>query len=74
MADTELKADNASHQEATGLPAKVHLNEAAVASHIEHELAPWAAIKAYPSAVFWCLIVSMCVVMVVPLQYQNVLY
>lgn len=30
---------------------------------IEHSLTPWQAIKAYPMAVFWCFVVSTCVVM-----------
>lgn len=29
----------------------------------EHNLSPWEAIKAYPMAIFWALLVSMCVVM-----------
>jgi hypothetical protein len=31
---------------------------------LEHELTPLQAIKAYPNAIFWALMVSMCVVMV----------
>jgi SP family general alpha glucoside:H+ symporter-like MFS transporter len=30
---------------------------------LEHDLQPWEAIKAYPWAIFWSLMVSMCVVM-----------
>ena len=29
----------------------------------EHEMSPWEAVKAYPMAIFWSLMVSMCVVM-----------
>jgi MFS transporter, SP family, general alpha glucoside:H+ symporter len=31
---------------------------------LEHDLTPLQAIKAYPTAIFWALMVSMCVVMV----------
>ena len=30
------------------------------AAYLEHSLGPWAAIKAYPMAIFWALMVSMC--------------
>ncbi|KAK0120541.1 hypothetical protein ONS96_010746 [Cadophora gregata f. sp. sojae] len=64
MADIDNKADLAKHVEAVdAIPSKVLVENAAVGSDLEHELAPWAAIKAYPMAVFWCLMVSMCVVM-----------
>ncbi|KAL3417558.1 maltose permease MAL31 (alpha glucoside transporter) [Phlyctema vagabunda] len=33
------------------------------ASDAEHNLTPIQAIKVYPTAVFWCLMVSMCVIM-----------
>jgi hypothetical protein len=65
MADIDNKADSANHIEAVdAVPSKVLIENAAIGSDHEHELAPWAAIKAYPMAVFWCLMVSMCVVMV----------
>jgi hypothetical protein len=32
-------------------------------SNVEHTLTPGQAIKAYPMAIFWCLAVSMCVIM-----------
>lgn len=32
-------------------------------AHVEHTLTPGQAIKAYPMAIFWCLAVSMCVIM-----------
>ena len=67
MADTEQKdlSADATHVESHDtLHTKAFVQNAAVGSEIEHELSPWAAIKAYPTAVFWCLIVSMCVVMV----------
>ncbi len=65
MADIENKTELANHVEAVdGIPSKALIENAAVGSDLEHELAPWAAIKAYPMAIFWCLIVSMCVVMV----------
>jgi len=36
---------------------------AADRAHVEHALTPGQAIRAYPMAIFWCLAVSMCVVM-----------
>lgn len=40
------------------------LNNAALEGTIlEHELSPLEAIKAYPAAIFWALMVSMCVIM-----------
>ena len=46
------------------LALKMHgsdLNQAArEAAYLEHNLGPWAAIKAYPMAIFWALMVSMC--------------
>ncbi|KAF8855164.1 maltose permease MAL31 [Acephala macrosclerotiorum] len=30
---------------------------------LEHHLSPWQAVKAYPMAIFWAVLVSMCVVM-----------
>lgn len=32
-------------------------------SNVEHALTPGQAIRAYPMAIFWCLAVSMCVIM-----------
>ncbi|PMD28659.1 maltose permease MAL31 [Hyaloscypha hepaticicola] len=32
-------------------------------AQLEHQLTPWQAVKAYPMAIFWALMVSMCVVM-----------
>lgn len=43
-----------------GKELKIFAKEAA---DIEHELGPFAALKAYPMAVFWSLMVSMCIVM-----------
>lgn len=42
---------------------KLHFN-AKDGAEIEHELTPLQAVKAYPTAIFWALMVSMCVVMV----------
>ena len=64
MADLENKLHHASHVEAPEKPSKALIENAAIGSQIEHELSAWEAIKAYPVAVFWCLMVSMCVVMV----------
>ncbi|MCJ1256302.1 hypothetical protein MMC24_004123 [Lignoscripta atroalba] len=36
---------------------------AKVGAELEHQLSPLEAIKAYPMAIFWALLVSMCVVM-----------
>lgn len=33
------------------------------ALEIEHQKGPWQAIKSHPMAIFWSLMVSMCVVM-----------
>lgn len=30
---------------------------------VEHEMGAWEAVKSHPMALFWCLMVSMCVVM-----------
>jgi SP family general alpha glucoside:H+ symporter-like MFS transporter len=32
-------------------------------AELEHNLSPWQAIKVYPMAIFWAVLVSMCVVM-----------
>lgn len=67
MADTGFKESSpvATHVESDEkIPEKVLVESAAVGSEVEHELTPWNAIKAYPAAVGWCLVVSMCVVMV----------
>lgn len=41
-----------------------NLNEIArEAAVLEHSLGPMAAIKAYPMAIFWSVLVAMCVVM-----------
>jgi SP family general alpha glucoside:H+ symporter-like MFS transporter len=42
---------------------KLHFN-AMDGSATEHDLTPLEAIKAYPTAIFWALMVSMCVIMV----------
>lgn len=41
----------------------LHLN-AKDGTAVERDLTPLQAIKAYPTAIFWALMVSMCVVMV----------
>lgn len=40
------------------------LHNAKDGAAMEHDLTPLQALKAYPMAVFWALMVSMCVVMV----------
>jgi SP family general alpha glucoside:H+ symporter-like MFS transporter len=32
-------------------------------AELEHHLSPWQAVKAYPMAIFWAVLVSMCVIM-----------
>lgn len=65
MAISIPKVETPNHIESLdGIPGKALIENAAVGSDLEHELSPWMAVKAYPMAVFWCLMVSMCVVMV----------
>lgn len=45
------------------MDGKVLITLAKDASEFEHQLSPLQAIKAYPMAIFWSLMVSMCVVM-----------
>lgn len=37
--------------------------DAGESSAVEHNLSVYQAINAYPTAIFWCLVVSMCVIM-----------
>lgn len=76
MAEIEDKTafSHASHLEAVNtLEEKMHGKElenyAREGAETEHELGPIAALKAYPMAVFWSLMVSMCVIM--EGQFQN---
>ncbi|SPO03156.1 probable alpha-glucoside transport protein [Cephalotrichum gorgonifer] len=39
------------------------MDQARLGAEAEHNLRPLAAIRKYPWAIFWCLVVSMCVVM-----------
>lgn len=45
------------------MDGKVLITLAKDASEFEHQLSPLQAIEAYPMAIFWSLMVSMCVVM-----------
>lgn len=36
---------------------------AKAANEVAHEQSLWDAVKAFPMAIFWCLMVSMCVIM-----------
>lgn len=59
---------NTTHLEAiSSLDEKMHGKQlevlAQVGAQTELTLTPWQAIKAYPMAVFWSLMVSMCVIM-----------
>lgn len=69
MADmAENKPVDAAHLEAVAVPNE-KLNGQQIVElakeglQIEHEFSPLQAIKAYPMAIFWSLMVSMCVVM-----------
>ena len=42
---------------------KVFLQDAEDSVAVEHQLTPLQAIKAYPMAIFWCLVISTCVIM-----------
>lgn len=71
MAEVDSKVAGASHLEGSDVNTKVIVEDAAVMSRVEHELSAWEAIKAYPMAVFWCLVVSMCVVMVSSVSHPD---
>lgn len=66
MADIERKSADVNHLEADDAHTqpKALIHDAAIGSTVEHELTAWEAIKAYPTALSWCLVVSLCVVMV----------
>ncbi|MCJ1291369.1 hypothetical protein MMC34_002912 [Xylographa carneopallida] len=66
--DTDpVKALDISHIESVGADEKLQgsrLTEyAKMGADVEHHMAPWQAVKTYPMAIFWAVLVSMCVVM-----------
>jgi MFS transporter, SP family, general alpha glucoside:H+ symporter len=63
-----VEVESSSHlEEASSLDGKMHGVELTIrakeGTNVEHSLSPWEAIKAYPMAIFWALLVSMCVIM-----------
>ncbi|MCJ1316708.1 hypothetical protein MMC15_002029 [Xylographa vitiligo] len=62
-----VKAIDVSHIESVGSDEKLQgsrLTEyAKTGADIEHHMPPWEAVKTYPMAIFWAVLVSMCVVM-----------
>ena len=66
--DKTAEVEESSHLEQQGsLDGKMAGDELTIrAKHgadLEHSLSPWEAVKAYPMAIFWALLVSMCVIM-----------
>jgi len=60
----KLEKPTEAHIERTSFDKPEALEEIAKeATAIEHSLTTLEAVKAYPMAIFWCLMVSMCVVM-----------
>ncbi|KAH8654877.1 general substrate transporter [Ilyonectria robusta] len=58
--------DPAQHVEAPpadGMASKSLAFNAEESLIVEHNLSPWEAIKAYPMAIFWCVVISACVIM-----------
>lgn len=59
--------EHSSHLEESSLDGKMNGVELTVRARggdqLERDLTPWQAIKAYPMAIFWALLVSMCVIM-----------
>ncbi|KAH6982689.1 general substrate transporter [Ilyonectria destructans] len=58
--------DPAQHVEAPpadGMASKSLAFNAEESLIVEHNLSPWEAIKAYPMAIFWCIVISACVIM-----------
>ena len=62
-----VKALDVSHIESVGVDEKLQgarLTEyAKTGAEVEHQMPPWQAVKTYPMAIFWAVLVSMCVVM-----------
>lgn len=57
---SHLEASHASDEKMGG--AEI-IENAKDALQTDHELTAWQCVHAYPMAIFWCLMVSMCVVM-----------
>jgi SP family general alpha glucoside:H+ symporter-like MFS transporter len=64
---TAMEVESSSLQEVSSLDAKMHGLELTIrakdGANLEYTLSPWQAVQAYPMAIFWALLVSMCVVM-----------
>ena len=62
-----FEVESASLEGVSSLDAKMHGVELTIrakdGADLEHNLSPWEAVKAYPMAIFWALLVSMCVIM-----------
>lgn len=62
-----VEVESSSLEEISSLDAKMHGVELTIRAkdgqHLEYTLSPWEAVKAYPMAIFWALLVSMCVIM-----------
>lgn len=63
-----IEVESSSHlEEASSLNGKMAGAELTIrakdGANLEHSLSPWEAVKAYPMAIFWALLVSMCVIM-----------
>lgn len=52
---SSLQSDDISKPELVEVRAREHIE-------VEHSLSLWQAIQSCPMAIFWCLMVSMCVV------------
>jgi SP family general alpha glucoside:H+ symporter-like MFS transporter len=60
---SDLKEDiSPSHLEEVS-SSEIHLQDAKDGTMADHNLSPWQAVKAYPMAIFWSLVVSCCVIM-----------
>lgn len=62
-----IKSGISQHEEVSGLPGDMrgkHLEALAKdGAENEHNITPMQALQAYPMAIFWSLMVSMCVIM-----------
>jgi hypothetical protein len=50
-------------QNGIGISEKVLVVDAAIGFAVEKELGPWEAVKAYPNAILWALVMAACVIM-----------
>jgi SP family general alpha glucoside:H+ symporter-like MFS transporter len=66
--ETAIEVESSYHlEEASSLDGEMAGVELTIrakdGANLERSLSPWEAIKAYPMAIFWALLVSMCVIM-----------